>query len=169
MTMRRMIQEWVKVIEPLSREARASVRDGRSLLEKRRVTSTVRALCDAIDGFLIESSPTHFLVGDPVRHRFTGRLGHVTAPWFKGGVWVDDTGPYLPADIEKITPPSGGAYYSARDKMDSARAAIATVVLSSRSGGAKTLSFKHPVLLEAIERFKSAEEEVDDARLRAFR
>lgn len=165
-----MIQEWVKVLEPLSQEARISVRGGdRSMLQQRRVARAVRALCDAIDGFLIESSPTHFLVGDPVRHRLTGHLGHVTAPWFKGGVWIDDTGPYAALDIEKIAPPSGGDYYSARDKMDSARAAIATVVLASKQSGIKTISFKHPQLLEAIERFKIAEEEVGHARERAFR
>jgi hypothetical protein len=77
-----------------------------SLVTQRRLRSLRRRI-QALGQSTQETKPARtstggFVMNEHVRAKANGIEGRVTAPWYRGGVWVDNLGPYDPNDLERI-------------------------------------------------------------------
>lgn len=97
-------KEWAEELEPLSKTLRRDVTGDIewTATQFREFINHAHDLCNAVDRFTRDTSTGGFVVHERVRVKASGVEGRVTAPWYRGGVWVNDLGPYDPSDLERI-------------------------------------------------------------------
>ncbi len=97
-------KEWAEELKPLSVTLRRDITGDIewTATQFREFMNHAQELCDAVDRLVLEAVTGKFRVYDRVRIKSRNVDGRVTAPWFRGGVWVDEEGPYSPDDLEKL-------------------------------------------------------------------